>query len=698
MILCKKHILVYGLCLLGMLLTPAYAQRQSSRLFYTQKSDNFTDFNLHENDRLIFNKIADSVKQQKWSQAFSLADSLQEKSFRDVTATYVLWKKFNAMDIFETKDEFTNLTEFIRKNAFLPGARDLRLKAENIYAHEHISYISAQKYFTLFPPIQPHIAIKVLLDKSIFIENEILSDVNKINLMSNFNQEIKNSWVKQDFNLEQEQIFINLFGQKLSEDDYLEKIERLLWEKKYSDAERLFQFIDTNHRILYTAIIEINKNPKYINHILRSVPQDLRDNELLLYSRVAYYNKKEDKNEIFKIFYRTPEKIFKRNLAWWHFRRKYAREFLKTNDYKKSYFIASTHKLTSGGEAFAEAEWLSGWIALRFLKQPEVAYQHFYVLYSNVNYPVSLSRASYWAGRALQEKDEKEKALYWYNISAEYPTYFYGQVGNYARYEILNKIRTEKDNKTSTNTHLPQKPEITEKDRETIINNKAVKLAYISSVLDDNLDNSRQLFGHSINQANTKGQVAVILNIVKSIEDERLTTLTTRQAVNKGVFFIEDLYPVLRLVNKENPNSHLIHAIIKQESGFHVSAVSRVGALGFMQIMPNTAQAISKNMGISYCPRRLHQDPKYNIMLGSFYISSLLKKFKGSEVLAIASYNAGPTAVNRWIRLFGDPRKYSDIKDIVDWVELITYAETRNYVQRIIENSIVYEYLLSNRN
>ncbi len=142
----------------------------------------------------------------------------------------------------------------------------------------------------------------------------------------------------------------------------------------------------------------------------------------------------------------------------------------------------------------------------------------------------------------------------------------------------------------------------------------------------------------------------------------------------------------------------MVHAIVKQESGFAPTAVSQVGALGFMQLMPGTAKLVAKDIGIPYDKVKLSSDIKYNVRLGSHYIKQLIDRFDGSEMLAIASYNAGPNATQRWINEFYDPRKEKDLDKVVDWIELITYSETRNYVQRIMENLIVYKYLMSRAN
>mgnify|MGYP000359673715 FL=1 len=137
----------------------------------------------------------------------------------------------------------------------------------------------------------------------------------------------------------------------------------------------------------------------------------------------------------------------------------------------------------------------------------------------------------------------------------------------------------------------------------------------------------------------------------------------------------------------------MIHAIIKQESGFVPHALSRVGAVGYMQLMPDTAKSVAKNLGVRYNKAKLGRDVAYNVKLGSHYIKQMVDRFDGSKMLAIAAYNAGPHNSDRWIREFYDPRKEKDIDKVVDWIELITYSETRNYVQRIMENLIVYKYI-----
>ena len=187
------------------------------------------------------------------------------------------------------------------------------------------------------------------------------------------------------------------------------------------------------------------------------------------------------------------------------------------------------------------------------------------------------------------------------------------------------------------------------------------------------------------------------MKVVNQLGNSQLSVKISRIASKKNIFFIKDKFLIVKEI-ADYENAPLIHAIVKQESGFAASALSHVGAVGFMQLMPDTAKLVAKDIGIRYNKRRLSSDIKYNVRLGSFYIKKLIDRFDGSEMLAIASYNAGPNAAQRWINEFYDPRKEKDLDKVVDWIELITYSETRNYVQRIMENLIVYKYLMSREN
>jgi len=659
-----------------------YKNNSAKNLFFKTNSDIKIKLYVSPADIKTFDKSVQLLKVGNWSEALSWADSIQSENLKDAMVEYVLWQKYMKLPQNSAESEFSNLLDFIINHQYLPNIVDLKIKAENMYRNNDIPYQFVEKYFKTVEPLNPKTAIKILKSKY-HLTTDKYDPI--------FVGEVVNTFYNYDFSSDELLEFLVNFGSYLNESNYAQKVETLLWNKKFKDAKLLMGKLKNENRILYSAIIEINNNPKYINNILRSIPKNLRENELLLYTRLVYENTNKNSKNAIKILLGLKGPISHPN-KWWTYQKYYARELIKDKDYKKAYLLSTSDALEKGTNDYAESQWMAGWIALTFLNNPKNAYYHFYSMYNSVNYPISKSRAAYWAGRAMEANKNKKDALDWYELASKYPLYFYGQLSYHAKNELLGAPSLVNKNP------LPKPPKFTQEEEMAALDNNIVKIAYLMAKHGENSKDYTDLFIAAINSAKTKGEMGAIFEIAKNTEDDALITKLAKQLTYKDVYFIDNLFPVLNIINVENPNSHLIHSIIKQESGFHVSAESRVGATGFMQLMPRTAKEVCKKMKIRYSEKLLRTDPAYNILLGSYYINSLIKRFDGSQVLAIASYNAGAVPVNRWIRDYGDPRNMEDIKDIVDWIELIGYSETRNYVQRIVEASIVYEYILEKYN
>lgn len=503
-------------------------------------------------------------------------------------------------------------------------------------------------------------------------------------ILLNIQDEIKNIWLNYDFLESEKDQFLKKYGEFLDNSDHISKIKSLFWQNKISKGRKLFNLISPEEEKLFLAILKIRKNPKDLRKILLSIPRKYRSDELLYYNKLQWAKKRKDEEKVLELLLKAPPQS-SHPFKWWKLRKLYGRELLKDNkrsSYKKSYKIISNHGLKKGGSEYADAEWSAGWIALRFLNDANLAYEHFTNLYQNVNYPISISRAAYWLAEAAIE-DNKKKAIYWYQTAMRYPTYFYAQIA-------YQKYRKLKYNESNTDLFLPEDPVFNDKNISNLKDNNALKTALLFAI-DGQRENAKFLLKNLITKINDKGDIAVIVELLYEIGDNKLKYDILKYLSEKNIFFIKKQFQKIKYVTGEN--KALIHALIKQESGFSQSAVSSVGALGFMQLMPYTAKEVARKMKIKYSPYKLKKSAKYNIKLGSYYIGSLLKKFDNSKIMAIASYNAGPNAVKRWVKEFYDPREEQDINKIIDWIELITYSETRNYVQRIMENLVVYEYL-----
>jgi soluble lytic murein transglycosylase len=659
---------------------------------------------ISQEDLEIIKKISLEINRQNYDEALKLANLVkkegsqlkvedqsqiikQKPDFSASLTNIILWNKFSgkvgSKNIF-----FNDISRFALDNTFYPNINELRRNAEKIAISENIPYQFSEKYFDSNPASMPESKIYLLQSKLSFFQHPKTTEEQKEKLQKEIQELISTIWVKENFSAEEEKEFLQKYQNQIDQIDHINRIDRLLWDGKNEDAKRLLNFVNSDYQKLFLAVIEIQNSPKYIDKIVLSVPRKLRSNEGLSYRRVIWYKAKDRLEDLLEVMIDLP-KNSQFPEKWWSLRRLYSREMIKRKKFKAAYALIENHNLPTSATDFWEAEWMSGWVALRFLDKPKIAYQRFENLYKNVSQPVTLSRASYWLGMASEAMEDKEKAIEWYKISTRYPIFFYGQLGIH-KHRALDPIGAQSD------IILPKDPEITLRDLNAMSQSQTAQIAYLLTIMGDK-SNAVKIFEWLVNKSTSEGQIAVIMKLINEIGDRQIDSKISRIASKKNVFFIKDKFQIVKeVINDEY--APLVHAIIKQESGFAPMAVSQVGAIGFMQLMPSTAKLVAKDIGIDYDKNKLATNITYNVRLGSHYIKKLIDRFEGSEMLAIASYNAGPNATQRWINEFYDPRKEQNIDKVVDWIELITYSETRNYVQRITENLIVYKYLMSRSN
>lgn len=642
-------------------------------------------------DLEVLIKINGALKKDNYSEALSYAASMkkgkEKPDFYAATIDIILWDKFSGK-IDPKNTSFSDISRFTTDNVFYPNINEMRRNVERVAIANNIPYQSSEQYFHSNPAGTPESKIYLLQSKINFLERENESDEAKDEMRKEIRELVSSIWVKENFVGDEESKFLTKYQTQLSEIDHINRVDRLLWDGKIAEASRIMNLVSEDYRKLFSAIIELQNSPKHIDKIILSVPRRLRSNEGLAYRRILWYKAKDKTDDFLDLMMNLPtDSQFPEK--WWSLRRLYGREMIKRKKYKVAYELIENHNLPTTATDFWEAEWTAGWIALRFLHEPKIAYGHFDRLYKNVSQPVTLSRATYWLGMAAQDMGDKKKAIEWYKAAAKYPIFFYGQLAIH-KHRILDDVGAQDD------IILPKDPEITGRDMQKMSESKAAQIAYLLALTGEKTS-SGKIFEWLVVNSTSQGEIAVIMRIINELGDRQLDARISRVAAKKNVFFIKDKFQIVKeIMNDEY--APLIHAIVKQESGFAPTALSQVGAVGFMQLMPGTAKLVAKDIGIPYDKDKLATDIKYNVRLGSFYIKKLIDRFDGSEMLAIASYNAGPNATQRWINEFYDPRKEKDLDKVVDWIELITYSETRNYVQRIMENLIVYKYLMSRSN
>lgn len=324
---------------------------------------------------------------------------------------------------------------------------------------------------------------------------------------------------------------------------------------------------------------------------------------------------------------------------------------------------------------YTSLAWLAGTVALNRLNRPQDAVGMFERYGNAARSPQTRSKGWYWAGHAARKIGDTATANAFFERASKYYEHFYGQLS----LEALGRP-------LPTNVPKPALPDVS----------KSGKSSHIAARIAPRFGSRKEqtLFLRAIaNSAETETEFAEAFSLSKALRRPDLSVMAGRNARIEGhEKFVGHAYPLLSLPSGHESNWTMIHAITRQESQFDRAAISHAGARGLMQLMPATARETSGRIGIRYTgTNSLLVDPSYNIKLGSTYIQSMLRYFNGSYPLAVAAYNAGPGNVNKWLRRNGDPR--TGAIDILTWIERIPIFETKNYVQRVLENAVFYEHL-----
>ncbi|GAB6053343.1 lytic transglycosylase domain-containing protein [Magnetospira thiophila] len=494
---------------------------------------------------------------------------------------------------------------------------------------------------------------------------------------------LRETWISGDFGPRQESQYLKLYAPYLTQADHVDRLERLLWDDRHEAAKRLLNRVDKDHRLLAIARSRLALKKGGVDSAIAQVPKHLQNDPGLLFDRIRWRRRKgRDDQALDMLLNANPTNNAPEQ--WWEERGLMARKALKDGLITDAYRIAKNHGLDDGGQ-FAAAEWLAGWIALRYLNDADAALNHFSNLYGKVNYPISRARAAYWAGRASEALNQKKSAALWYSIGARFPTTFYGQLAG-AR-EGKGELKIPPDARPdATETHAFEHHELV---RMALLLHKIGAVREVDPFL-----------LHLVNLSQSAGWRALTADLALEFERPDLAVRIAKKSVLAGQPLIAPGYPKITLPKMNLPQSlpqperPLLLALIRQESGFNPLAVSSAGARGMMQIIPTTARRLARKIKLRYSKSLLTADPDYNMTIGTYYLASLLDRYEGSYVLALAAYNAGPSRVSAWIKDYGDPR--DGATDPIDWIENIPFNETRNYVQRILESLQIYRARLGN--
>ena len=632
----------------------------------TKKSQVVKSKVFSKNDFKLAKKSFEAIKKKKWQTAIKLSSKAKDKDLHNL----VLWMYLKQSG---NQATFFDYAGFINANPDFPRIERLRYLAEHKI---NLKNITASRLIKWFGSREPHSGYgKLMLGESLISTGQNAEGINLI----------KEGWVSAKLSRADMKYLRKKYKKYLNKEDYIKRADYLAWENKHWDLKRMLRYLPKDYQALYTARQLLMSKSYGVDDAIAKVPSHLKNEIGLKYDRLKWRRKRgrtESSIEILQNIPRDPKKLV-RPEKWWKERAIITRSLIYKNKYPLAYKISSSHSMFEGPE-YAEAEWLSGWLALAFLEDPGLALQHFQNFFNNVGYPISLSRGAYWIARTYEKLKNEKLARKWYKEASKYKTTYYGQLAFikiypddfFALEESSIKIKQEYEKKFNKN--------------------RLVKLAILLKEL-DKIKYAKDIIKHLAKDNIEDGSEIIAGKFAASLDKYDFAIQIAKQASYEKRFLNEINYPIINtpeyVNNKRMANQELVLAVIRQESEFDPKAHSYAGARGMMQLMTYTAKLVAKQSKLPYSKSKLKSDPNYNIQLGSYYLSGLLEEYEGSYPFALAAYNAGPKRVRYWRKINGDPRKRQI--DYVNWIELIKFKETRNYVQRVLENINVYKFMIS---
>tara|TARA_B110001452_G_scaffold215741_1_gene186972 strand:- start:7 stop:2313 length:2307 start_codon:yes stop_codon:yes gene_type:complete len=620
-----------------------------------------------QRDFEVAKKSIKAIENRQWSSAISISKKARDKSIYN----FIQWRHLLTTG---NQASFYDYMTFIKNNEDYPRINRIRYLAEHKLSTNKISPKKIINWFEASGPLSGF--GKLILGES-FV---------KIGNAEKGIPLIKEGWITADLSRSEMKFFRKKYKKYLDANDYIKRADYLAWENKYWDLKRMLRYLPKDYELLYTARQILMSKSYGVDNAINNVPSKLKNDAGLNYDRLKWRRKRgriDDSLEILLKIKNNKDYLVRPD-KWWKERAVIARALIYKKKYETAYQITSRHSLEVGPE-FAEAEWLSGWIALSFLNDPILAIDHFNNFYQNVGYPISLSRGAYWLARSYEKVGDDEKSRQWYGEATKYLTTYYGQLA-------FLKISPNE------NFELQEQQKITAEYRKYFYKKDLIKITYLLHEL--NKDKyTKNILKHLANDDIKNGSEILAAELSTDISRYDFAIQISKVASYQKRFHNDFNYPIIstpKYINgRKIPEPAFILSIIRQESEFDMTANSHAGAQGLMQLMPYTAKLVSKQAKLPYSKSRLTRDPEYNINLGSHYIAGLILEYDGAYPFAIAAYNAGPKRVKYWNKINKNPQKKQ--VDYVDWVELIKFRETRNYVQRVLENYNVYRYILEKK-
>lgn len=592
----------------------------------------------------------DAVQAGRWQVAARLAA-------RDGPAAETLIEWYRLLDGRGSVDE---VLTFLRENPAWPGLGTLRRRNEELFARA--GFDDVLEFYQAHPP---QTGIGVLNHSRALVARGRVGEAEAGVVLA---------WRTLDLTGAEHDAFLEAHSDLLAP-HHEARLQMALW-RGLRDVQDMLPLVPEKARGLAETRQLIEKRGSGLEKRLKELTDAERRDPGVAHALFNHHIKRGETDEAVRIILRQSR--LQGGLGepgrWAGWRRALARERMRDGAAVTAYELASVHQLVEGS-AYADLEWLSGYLALTYLDDPETALGHFTRFREAVETPISLGRAGYWVGRAHDAMGNAEAAGVAYAFGARYQTSFYG---------LLSAERGGLPPDPSLAGNAPEIPDW----RDAPLARDKVFRAGVLALASGRDNLAERLFTHLAGRLDRVG-IAQLGQALEELEAPHQQVMVGKAAARRGMIVSAPYYPLHPLHRLDLPvPAELALSIARRESEFDDLVVSGAGAQGLMQIMPATASDVARGLGIKHERRRVLEDWRYNAHLGAAYLEELARRFGGNVVLMAAGYNAGPSRPIRWMTRFGDPRLKG--VDAVDWIEHIPFRETRNYVMRVAESLPVY--------
>jgi soluble lytic murein transglycosylase len=594
------------------------------------------------------------VRHRKFSDATALAATIDDPIARKL----VEWVLLREPD---SPAGFDRYAAFIQTNADWPSIISLRRRAEARLWQERREASTVRRFIGG----QPVSAIgRLALARVLQGEGD----------RAGAEREIRAVWQLAEMSAELETAVSNEFPGVLTFADDSTRMDRRIGAKDFGAAMRAAKRLGSGRVAIVKACGAAEANSKKGKALLGEVPEELRGDLGYVLCRLHWLQVHDDFTAAAKLLTETSSVGLERQDVdeWWRERRLLARKLIDLGDAQTAYRVVREAAVPSNPYYRSEYHFMAGWIALRFLNDPATAFTHFAHVDDGSSDPVVLARAAYWRGRTAEAAGQFGEMRAQYQTAAAYPTAYYGQLGRARLGHSQIAVLSPPPPAGGTRSDVIHAADIL-----YAIGEFDLVLSFVSDFAETSTDIAT---------------LTALGELTARYHDAQAMLALGKTALARGLPTERYAFPEIGVPSYKPiapPIDHcVVYSVVRTESAFNQADTSPAKAVGLMQVTPEAGRDTAKRFGVSYDWKRLVSDPVYNTQMGAAEISALSKEYAGSYVMTFAGYNAGRGRVRQWVAQHGDPRDPN--VDEVDWVERIPISETRNYVQRVMENLQMY--------